>query len=60
MKKCIALLLALLLTILPAALADGLSFTTDTLQDGSLVFYFDDLSLTLPAGWAENDGAGAA
>ena len=53
MKKCIALLLALLLAILPAALADGLSFTTDTLQDGSLVFYFDDLSLTLPAGWAE-------
>ncbi len=53
MKKRIALLLALLLAILPAALADGLSFTTDTLQDGSLVFRFDDLSLTLPAGWAD-------
>ena len=53
MKKRIALLLALLLLALPAALAAGLEYTTDTLQDGSLVFYFDDLSLTLPSGWAD-------
>lgn len=53
MKRIIACLLALMLLALPAALAAGLDFTTETLADGSLVFKFDDLSLTLPADWAD-------
>lgn len=54
MKRLIATILALLLIVLPAfAFAAGLEFTTETLQDGSLVFHFDDLSLTLPSGWAD-------
>ena len=50
MKRLIALILALMLCALPA-LAE-LWYTDDILEDGSLIYYFEDLSLTLPANWA--------
>ena len=50
MKRLIALILALMLCALPA-LAE-LWYTDDILEDGSLIYYFEDLSLTLPASWA--------
>ena len=54
MKRLFAMLLALLLLALPwMAAADGLEFTAAPQEDGSLILYFDDLSLTLPAGWGD-------
>ena len=53
MKKLIALLIALLLLGLSAA-AEPMSYfdyTDDILEDGSLIYYFEDLSLQLPVEW---------
>jgi len=53
MKRLTALLLALLALALPA-LAEPmalLDFTDDILEDGSPVYYFQELSLKLPADW---------
>ena len=56
MKRIFVLLLALMFAALPA-LADtaptGLAFTTDVAEDGSLVFYFDDLEMRLPPEWSD-------
>ena len=55
MKRIFILILALMLIALPS-LAEpmtGLAFTTGTAEDGSLMFYFEDLSLRLPADWQE-------
>ena len=53
MKQLTALLLALLLLALPA-LAEPMSlldYTDDILEDGSPIYYFQELSLKLPADW---------
>jgi len=53
MKKMFSLLIALLLIALPA-LAEPMSnldYTDDLLPDGSPIYYFPELSLTLPADW---------
>ena len=50
MKRLIALMITLLLLVMPA-LAE-LWYTDDILSDGSPIYYFEDLSLTLPADWA--------
>lgn len=50
MKRLIALALTLLLCAMPA-LAE-LWYTDDVLPDGSPIYYFEELSLTLPASWA--------
>ncbi len=56
MKRIFVLLLALMFAALPA-MADsaptGLPFTTDVAEDGSLVFYFEDLMFRLPAEWKD-------
>ncbi|MBR4443353.1 MAG: hypothetical protein IKS52_08810 [Clostridia bacterium] len=55
MKRLIALIVALLILALPA-LADvptGLAYTTEVAEDGSLVFFFEDLTLRLPAEWKD-------
>lgn len=67
MKKLLACLLALVIFALPA-LAEPrsyLDYTDDVLEDGSLIYYFMELSLKLPADWrgkvfamAENSGVG--
>ena len=54
MKRLFTLLIALLLIALPA-LAEPMGpfdYTDDILEDGSLIYYFQDLSLQLPAEWA--------
>lgn len=55
MKRIFILILALMLIALPtlAEPMTGLAFTTGTAEDGSLMFYFEDLSLRLPADWQE-------
>ena len=55
MKRVFTLILAMLLLALPvlAEPMTGLAFTTDVAEDGSLVFYFEDLSLRLPAEWKD-------
>lgn len=53
MKRIFALLIALVLIALPA-LAEPMSYldyTDDLLEDGSPIYYFPELSLTLPADW---------
>ena len=53
MKRLTALLLALLALALPA-LAEPmalLDYTDDILEDGSPIYYFQELSLKLPADW---------
>lgn len=53
MKKMVALLLALLMLALPG-LAEPMSlldYTDDILEDGSPIYYFQELSLKLPADW---------
>lgn len=53
MKRLTALLLALLVLALPA-LAEPmalLDYTDDILEDGSPIYYFQELSLKLPADW---------
>lgn len=53
MKRVFALLTALLILALPA-LAEPMSYfdyTDDILEDGSLIYYFPELSLQLPAEW---------
>ena len=53
MKRLTALLLALLALALPA-LAEPMSlldYTDDILEDGSPIYYFQELSLKLPADW---------
>ena len=53
MKRLTALLLALLALALPA-LAEPmalLDYTDDILEDGSSIYYFQELSLKLPADW---------
>ena len=53
MKRILFLLIAVLLITVPA-LADSRTpydFTDDILEDGSPIYYFRDLSLTLPASW---------
>lgn len=53
MKRLTALLLALLMLALPA-LAEPMSlldYTDDILEDGSPIYYFQELSLKLPADW---------
>jgi len=53
MKRIVALLLALLALALPA-LAEPMStfdYTDDILEDGSLIYYFPEISLRLPADW---------
>jgi len=50
MKRLIALVIALMLCAMPA-LAE-LWYTDDILEDGSPIYYFEELSLTLPADWA--------
>lgn len=53
MKRLFALMLALLMLGLPA-LAEPmglLDYTDDILEDGSPIYYFQELSLTLPASW---------
>ena len=53
MKRLFSLLIALLLIALPA-LAEPMSYldyTDDLLPDGSPIYYFPELSLTLPADW---------
>ena len=55
MKRIVCLLLALLLTLSVTALAEPygpFDYTDDILEDGSLIYYFQDLSLTLPADWS--------
>lgn len=54
MKRLFALLVALMLTVLPA-LADinpVLDYNDDIMEDGSPVYYFQELALHLPADWA--------
>ncbi len=56
MKRIFVLLLALMLAALPAMAESapaGLPYTTDVAEDGSLVFYFEDLSFRLPADWSD-------
>ena len=67
MKRMIALLAALVLFALPcvAEPATPFDYTDDILEDGSPIYYFQDLSLTLPAEWAGKvmamqEGEGAA
>lgn len=53
MKRWIALLIALLLCA-ACALAEPMSaldYTDNILEDGSLIYYFQELSLELPADW---------
>lgn len=56
MKRLFIVLLALSLLALPAlaeaAQTGPFDYTKDILEDGSLIFYFEDLSLTLPVDWA--------
>ncbi len=55
MKRVLILILAMLMFALPA-LAEpmsGLAFTTEPGEDGSLVFYFEDLTLRLPPEWKD-------
>ena len=60
MKKLFACIIALLLCALPA-LAD-FGFREEGLPDGSTVLHFEDMDLTLPAGWEDKalmiDGEG--
>ncbi len=68
MKRLLAIFIALLLPALPA-LAEAapmgpFDYTDDILEDGTLVYYFQDLALRLPANWAGKvlvlqDGTGA-
>lgn len=53
MKRLTALLLALLLLSLPAMAEpmSALDYTDDILEDGSPIYYFQELSLKLPADW---------
>lgn len=53
MKRMTALLLALLLLTLPALAEPSslLDYTDDILEDGSPIYYFQELSLKLPADW---------
>lgn len=53
MKRLIALMLVLLMLALPA-LAEPMSaldYTDDILEDGSPIYYFQEFSMNLPAGW---------
>ena len=53
MKKVVTLLLALLLFALPVS-GEAMSwwdYTDDILEDGRPIYYFPELSLTLPAQW---------
>lgn len=67
MRRLIAIMAALLLLALPA-LAEPMStfdYTDDILQDGSLIYYFPEISLRLPADWrgrvmARTEDGGAA
>ena len=53
MKRLLALLVALILFALPAfgEPRGPFDYTDDILEDGSLIYYFMDLSLRLPADW---------
>ena len=53
MKRLLATLLALLLFALPAHAEpmSWLDYTDDVLADGSPIYYFPELSLTLPSSW---------
>lgn len=56
LKRLTALLTVLVLLISPvyaASTASGsyFDYTDDILEDGSLIYYFQELSLQLPAGW---------
>ena len=55
MKRAFILILAMLMLALPvlAEPMTGLAFTTDVADDGSLIFYFEDLTMRLPASWDE-------
>lgn len=55
MKRVLILILAMLMLALPvmAEPMTGLAFTTDVAEDGSLIFYFEDLTLRLPAEWQD-------
>ena len=57
MTRFFAILIALMLLALPAlaetAPADPFDYVEDVLQDGTLVYSFQDLSLRLPADWGE-------
>ena len=63
MKRLIAIVMALMLCAAPA-LAE-LWFTDDLLEDGSPIYYFEELSITLPAAWngrviAMEEGSGTS
>lgn len=66
MKRFLILMLALLIVALPAlAETSSFGYYDDVLEDGSLIYYFEDLSLQLPAEWAgklyvEESGNGAS
>ena len=53
MKRLTALLIALVLLIMPVAAETGsyFDYTDDILEDGSLIYYFQEVSLELPASW---------
>ena len=52
MKRLIALAIVLMLCIQPAfAEQDIFNYTDNVLEDGNLIYYFAELSLTLPADW---------
>ena len=53
MKRIITMLIALMLIVLPslAEPMSNLDYTDDLLPDGSPIYYFPELSLTLPADW---------
>ena len=53
MKRLIAVLLALVLIVMPVSAETGsfFDYTDDILENGDLIYYFQELSLTLPASW---------
>ena len=67
MKRLIAVLLALVLIVMPVSAQTGsfFDYTDDILENGDLIYYFQELSLTLPASWrgkvmAEQDESGVS
>ena len=67
MKRLIAVLLALVLIVMPVSAETGsfFDYTDDILESGDLIYYFQELSLTLPASWrgkvmAEQDESGVS
>ena len=53
MKRLTALFIALILMVIPVSATSGsyFDYTDDILENGDLIYYFQEMSLQLPAEW---------